>query len=69
MSRVRKDTVKRSKPRRDYCRKAKKPRHATEKAALTAQNRAGKAGDVDLFHYKCPHCHDYHLTSRPQQEA
>ena len=40
-----------------------------EKAALTAQNRAGKAGDVDLFHYKCPHCHDYHLTRRPQQEA
>lgn len=66
MSARRKDTVKREKNRRDYCPKARKPRHATEKAALTAQNRAGKQGNIELHHYKCPACHGYHLTSRPQ---
>jgi hypothetical protein len=31
--------------------------------ALTSVNRKGQANEVR--HYLCPHCHSWHLTSKP----
>lgn len=51
------------------CHRSGKRRHATRKRALTAAAFAMKERPgTRLTIYKCPHCHDWHLTKKETRE-
>jgi hypothetical protein len=58
------------------CRRSGKTNYRSETAVLTAitvikRNPGPKLRHtgVDLYHYKCPKCPYWHLTSKPQDQA
>lgn len=47
-----------------YCPHRKRT-YSTKKNALTAKAKTKKISGIKLYEYKCPDCHNWHLTSSP----